>query len=333
MSAIAILFKMKINTTKLRLFLLEHGEEHEPTIDPTLLLHVGDWEEKTVVEKEILRSGEMKSLGFTYGMKMNSDQHKNLKLMLSQVCGVISRKFASPASKLIALTTHVYNKVCYVGKFGSLPLKAYRELDTPVNKCLRKITKNMACFPTRLLYMLKKDAGLGMKKISDICMAAKWSELHRAEQADEETKAAGDNLLMRKFRASGAALGRQQGVYINHSMSKDKGWWADSLVEWLGEMNLGILKGGHNHVGRANEQLMQYPFRAKLTDSQMIQLGERSLRVVGDLVSVVDGEFRWLNGVDLGIPWLNDITREIDLPEDAVASRLGQCWVVTSESG
>ena len=55
--------------------------------------------------------------------------------------------------------------------------------------------------------MLKKDAGLGMKKISDIYMAAKWSELHRAEQADAETKAAGDNLLMRKFRVSGAALG------------------------------------------------------------------------------------------------------------------------------
>ena len=78
---------------------------------------------------------------------------------------------------------------------------------------------------------------------------------------------------------------------------------------------------------------MQYPFRAKLTDSQMIQLGERSLRVVGDLVCVENGEFRWLDGADLSIPWLNDITCEIDLPEDAVASRLGQCWVVTSESG
>ena len=93
-----------------------------------------------------------------------------------------------------------------------------------MNKCLRKITKNMAIFPTRLLYMLKKFAGLGMRKISDICMAAKWSELHRAEQADDETRAAGDNLLMRKFRASGAALTRHQGGYINHSMSKDTGW-------------------------------------------------------------------------------------------------------------
>ena len=69
---------------------------------------------------------------------------------------------------LLALTAHVYNKVSYIGKFGPWALKEYRELDTAVNKCLRKITKNMDSFPTRLLYMQKKDAGLEMKKISDV---------------------------------------------------------------------------------------------------------------------------------------------------------------------
>ena len=146
MSVIAILFKMKINITKLRLFLLEHGDEHDPTNDPTLLLHVGDWEEKSVVEKEILRSGEMKSLGFIYGMKKVSAQHDMLKEKLLKVCGIISRKFASPASKLVALTAHVCNKVCYIGKFGSWSLKKYKELDTPVNKCLRKVTKTWRAF-------------------------------------------------------------------------------------------------------------------------------------------------------------------------------------------
>ena len=286
-----------------------------------------------MVEKEILRSGEMKSLGFVYGMKKVSTQHDMLKEQLSQVCGIISRKFASPASKLVALTAHVYNKVCYIGKFGSWSLKKYRELDTPVNKCLRKVTKNMASFPTRMLYMLKKDAGLGMKRISDVCMSAKWSELHRAELADSETQAAGDNLLMRKFRASGAALVRNQGGYINHNMSKDKGWWADSLVEWLGEMGMGILKGGHTHLGSANEQLMLHPVRAFLNDAQIAQLCERSLRVVGDLMCVVDGERGWIDGVDLGLPWLNEFTDKLSIPTDAVASRNGQCWLANSETG
>ena len=129
-----------------------------------------------------------------------------------------------------------------------------------------------------------------MKRVSYVCMSAKWSELHRAELADSETQAAGDNLLMRKFRASGAALVRHQGGYINHNMSKDKGWWADSLVEWLGEMGMGILKGGHTHLDSANEQLMLHPVRALLNEVQIAQLCERSLRVVGDLMCVVDGE-------------------------------------------
>ena len=58
----------------------------------------------------------------------------------------------------------------------------------------------------------------------------------RAEQGDSVTKAAGDNLLLRKFRASGAAMVRNQGGYINHEMSKDKGggltvWW-NGLERW-----------------------------------------------------------------------------------------------------
>ena len=107
---LSLLHILKINATKLRLFLLEHGDEHEPTQDPTLLMHIGDWEEVSIVEKEILWMGEMKSLGFVYGMKKVSSQYTTLKTQLSQVCGVISRKFASPASKLLALTAHVYNK-------------------------------------------------------------------------------------------------------------------------------------------------------------------------------------------------------------------------------
>ncbi len=39
MSAIAILFKVKINETKLRLFLLEHGQEHDEKENATLTIH------------------------------------------------------------------------------------------------------------------------------------------------------------------------------------------------------------------------------------------------------------------------------------------------------
>ena len=108
------------------------------------------------MEREILRMGEMKSLGFVYGIKKVSSQYAILKTQLSQVCGVISKKFASPSSKLLALTAHVYNKVSYVGKFGSWALKEYRELDTPVNKCLRKITKKYGQLPHKTAVYAKE---------------------------------------------------------------------------------------------------------------------------------------------------------------------------------
>ena len=91
-------------------------------------------------------------------------------------------------------------------------------------------------------------------------------------------------------------------------MSKDKGWWADSLVKWLGEMEMEILKGGDSHSGTANEQLMLQPIRSMLTSSQIAQLNAISLRVVGDLVRVVEDEFSWIKGEDLDLPWLDEFT-------------------------
>ena len=104
-------------------------------------------------------------------------------------------------------------------------------------------------------------------------------------------------------------------------MSKDKGWWADSLVEWLGEMGMGILKVGETHTGMANEQLMLQPIRSMLTSQQIAQLNARSLRVVGDLVRVVEDEFSWIKGEDLDLPWLDEFTAGLDLPMDPTSGR------------
>ena len=66
---------------------------------------------------------------------------------------------------------------------------------------------------------------------------------------------------------------------------------------------------------------MLHPIRSMLTSSQIAQLNARSLRVVGDLVRVVEDEFSWIKGEDL------------DLPMDPTAGRYGQCWLANSESG
>ena len=47
---------------------------------------------------------------------------------------------------------------------------------------------------------------------------------------------------------------------------------------------------------------MLQPIRSMLTSSQIAQLNARSLRVVGDLVRVVDDELRWIEGAELDLP-------------------------------
>ena len=75
------------------------------------------------------------------------------------------------------------------------------------------------------------------------------------------------------------------------------------------------------------------PMRSMLTSSQIAQLNARSLRVVGDLVRVVDDELRWIEGAGLDLPWLDEFTAGLDLPADPIAGRYGQCWLANSKSG
>ena len=154
MSAIAILFKMKINETKLRLFLLEHGQEHNKTIDPTIVIHIGPW--SNVIELGIQRSGQMKSLGFVHGMGEDSTQQKITMNYLEKVCACISRKFASQETKLAGLKMHVYNKALYVGQFGSWSLAKFREWDVPISKCLKNHTQYAKSSKQTLIYAQRR---------------------------------------------------------------------------------------------------------------------------------------------------------------------------------
>ena len=50
---------------------------------------------------------------------------------------------------------------------------------------------------------------------------------------------------------------------------------------------------------------MLQPIRSMLTSLQIAQLNARSLRVVGDLVRVVEDEFRSIDGDELDLLWLD----------------------------
>ena len=54
-------------------------------------------------------------------------------------------------------------------------------LDKPIQNLLRKLSKHMTSFPTELLYIPKKTAGLGFKFPTDIITILKLAIIHRSK--------------------------------------------------------------------------------------------------------------------------------------------------------
>ena len=109
-------------------------------------------------------------------------------------------------------------------------------------------------------------------------------------------------------------------------MAKKTVWWADSLLEWLGDFGMGILKGGPGLLGSANQQLMAHPLRSLISNEQMKQLVGLSIHVGGDLTVLNNEEMDWIPCEYLGLPWLDEITQLLTIPTDSVGIKYGQCW-------
>ena len=158
MSAMALIFKLKFNKTKLRLFLRESGVFKLKTVQPSLNIREGHWDNVTALP--LATSGEFKSLGFIHSLGGPGSQFGTCLDYVKKVCKVIGSKMALPKGKILALNVHLFNKTAYVGQYGSWPLSQYRELDIPVQTLLRKVTFNLPSHPNRLLYMRRSDGGL-----------------------------------------------------------------------------------------------------------------------------------------------------------------------------
>ena len=95
------------------------------------------------------KGNDAKILGYTksFGEGTNDQvQFAKSLAVVNNLCSIIGRKKASAESELIALTYRVYNMVLYQAQLSPWSLEQCRQLDIPVNKLLRKITKNMASF-------------------------------------------------------------------------------------------------------------------------------------------------------------------------------------------
>jgi len=82
-------------------------------------------------------------------------------------CNILTTRYASPDTKKVILRTVIFSQAMYAAKFCNWSLDQCRELDKPIEAVYRIITKNMATFPTLLLYLATQMGGLGLPRFSD----------------------------------------------------------------------------------------------------------------------------------------------------------------------
>ena len=192
----------------------------------------------------------IKILGFTHYIGCKDENYKELKRLLTHYCYVIGKKRASSAAKTLALNSAIFQRLLYQAQFTDMSLEQCRQLDVPINKLLRKLTKNLPGFPTRLLYMEICEAGLGYRRFSDEIQQRKWNNFVSGMTQDGATKAAYEGLLLRASRLTGLRLLPQQGGDIKKPAAP---CWARSLLESIAECGLTLSRGGDRLTGTHNE--------------------------------------------------------------------------------
>ena len=255
-SAFCALFRMNIATGKLRAFHLSWGNQDVPGGDQ-LIIHDHQWH-PTVVP--LHRNGIMKHLGVQYEMEYSSDhQFGDLCQRVRAASLRIQRKRKfSAGSKWVVMVKSVYESVRYVGKLAAWPLAKYLEIDDIVSNFLRKITKNMASFPTALLYLKAADGGLGFVRFSDRAQASKLSFFRRFDTG-HRGDATVSGLLSRGLHDMGAYCPPRAKCILKQSIwKKDKVWWITSLIDWLDQQELSLRVNGYT-LTRAMSLLADLP--------------------------------------------------------------------------
>ena len=311
MSAMAMIFKLKFNMKKLRLFLLEFNMFSNITPDPVLVIRENHWDNQ--IHCSLSTTGEFKSVGVIHSLSGTSSQLETNLQYVKRVCKVIDSKKAWARSKILALNCHVFNKVAYVGQFGSWSLADYRLFDVPVQELLRRTTHNLPSHASLLLYMPRSSGGLQLKRLSDYMIMAKFGVLHRTLLADANTAAAADALLLRLARSCG--LGLTPGPLSLRTGGGNR-LWASVLPEWLSELGLTLKRNGETK-SYSDTPLSNY-LPAELTKT----LNNKGVDVVGDLAGSRGGPARWCALADANV-----VSLLPGIPSGSISIRVGQLWL------
>ena len=105
----------------------------------------------------------------------------------------------------LTATVSALTRAAYMAPFSPWQAQHLTDLDIPLNKLFKRISNNMATFPTALLYLPASSGGLGLPRFLPYINTCKWSMAHQAITSGTDAAEAANELL---HRAAPGSAGR-----------------------------------------------------------------------------------------------------------------------------
>jgi hypothetical protein len=271
----------------------------------------------------------IRHLGYHIDHADGLDKHQ-LQLAISKVrrgCTILANRYASPETKKIIIRSVIFNQVLYAAKFCCWSLETYRSLDKPIETLYRIMTKNMASFPTLLLYVPANLGGLGLPRLSDIAQQEKWQMLHRLLRADPATQAAAWYFIETAIIASSTQAPAHASTRINPTAPHSS--ILTSLVEWGNENSMELWKRGYLS-GHSNQNQSLVIILDSLSDPLKRRLAATGCTSLADAREFINGEWKWKDPHPIIPPeQMQELVATVTNPSDSRSTlRVGQCWLI-----
>ena len=237
--------------------------------------------------KSIVKSGggkPLKYLGAMYEKTFSgvADRDKATQL-LQKASAVILKTCSSAESKMTVMKTSTIPKVTYACKMGAGTEENFKKAQTVLAAFHRKVAKHMVSAPAALLYMPKKETGLGFASLGDALQLEKWGMVVRGLRSEGKTELAMQANLEMALQSVHERVGAGVRVVL-HQGKGSKQPWISSLLGWGEKGNLWLCRGGVEACGREESLRGQEGF-------EEIKLLGYCVR--GDFQSMTNGVAEW----------------------------------------
>ena len=138
----------------------------------------------------------------------------------------------------MALEYCLRSTISYRMQYCVWGIEEYEYLDKIYTEIIRKITRNMRGYPSKPIWALAVDGGLGIQSLLDYVQRCKLRLLLKNIEKEDDTGKAFEGLVSRAIRLSGSGGLRWRGQMLRTTISKPV--WLTSLITWLARMGLHI---------------------------------------------------------------------------------------------